>query len=255
MTDMQGALPFLDFNGVEVANAARTLSYLRGGLGSAYWELWPADVCSVLYRQLGGTCGTPDVFVSPASDPAPWYDATRPESGDFLGVYLTDISGYDSVIQRTVTPRPSGLGGGTLASEQNEPRVWKFDGYLASASCEGAEYGLEWLTYVLSAIGSGAGCDSCAASNMRVYLSCPPDDCSDDTIGEWYAYEAALTDGPHKTEFGFTCCDVVEIEFTITTGNPYLYKRPAVCLDPSVVGAVMPPIYDFCYWLTGVASH
>ena len=249
-----GPLPFLELNGLEIANTARTYEYIRNGLGTPNHHAGPGELCSVLYRQNGGTCGAPDTYDRPSTDPAPWYDALRPESADFLGLWLIDIGGYDSPIQRTVATRASGLGGGTFSAERNTPREWKFTGYLFSNSDEGAEYGFEWLTYALSSVGSGVGCSGCSVSQMRVFLSCPPDNCSDDTIGEWYAYEAALTLGPKEVQDNLTCRDAVLVEFTITCGNPYLYKVPAGCLPPEIVGAVMPPIYDFCYWLTGVAG-
>ncbi len=53
-----GPLPFLVLNGAELCNAARTISYLRGGLGntmSGRWELGAGQLCGVLYRQYGGT--------------------------------------------------------------------------------------------------------------------------------------------------------------------------------------------------------
>jgi hypothetical protein len=95
----QGPLPYLEWCGVEVANVARTLSYLRRGLGNTmqgHWILGGGEVCGVLYRLNGGDCLLPDVFVSPTADPAPWYDPDEPGAATFLGVILTDITGYDS---------------------------------------------------------------------------------------------------------------------------------------------------------------
>src|SRR5947209_6297333 len=108
-----GPLPFLDFCGVEISNAARTVAYLRAGLANTlqgHWELGPGGLCSVLYRLNGGTCITPEVFASPAADPAPWYDPLEPGAHDFLGFVLLDIEGYDSTLRRTVVPRIQGFG-------------------------------------------------------------------------------------------------------------------------------------------------
>jgi len=48
-----GPLPYLHACGVEVANAARVVEYLRNGLGDTmqgHWELGPGEVCRALYR-------------------------------------------------------------------------------------------------------------------------------------------------------------------------------------------------------------
>lgn len=233
-----GPLPYLAFSDVEVANAARTLAYLRRGLADTVqgrWELGPGDLCGVLNRLGGGSCAHPEVFIHPAVDPAPWYDPTEPGSSTFLGFNLLDIQGYDSTITRSATQRLAGLGGGTLSAQYRTPRVWKFRGAMISADDAGAEYGLRWLTSVLQT----PACDICTTGFVTVRLTCPPADCSDDSQGEWLSYEAALTDGPHEVEpFGpfavsdslAGCRDWVTVEFTITAGNPFLYKRPRVCL-------------------------
>jgi hypothetical protein len=36
--------------------------------------------------------------------------------------------------------------------------------------------------------------------DLTVRLVCPPDDCTDDSLGEWVSYEVALVDGPKETE-------------------------------------------------------
>jgi hypothetical protein len=125
----QGPLPYLEWCGVEVANVARTLSYLRRGLGNTmqgHWILGGGEVCGVLYRLNGGDCLLPDVFVSPTADPAPWYDPDEPGAATFLGVILTDITGYDSTISRPYDERIGGLGGAVFGGQVRKPRTWKF---------------------------------------------------------------------------------------------------------------------------------
>jgi hypothetical protein len=239
-----GPLQYLQFGNVEVANAARTLEYLRAGLGdskSGRWELGSGQPCSVLYRLNGGNCASPEVFKSPAADPAPWYDPLAYGSAAFLGLVLLDIQGYDSTIQRPITPRVGGLGGGIFAGQRRLPRVWKFRGALVNGSDAGAEYGLRWLTSILES----GGCDNCSTYSLRVRLSCPPANCSDDSQGEWTSYDAALVDGPHEVEKYAVggvpdaligCRDYVTVEFTVVAANPFLYKREQLCRAATTLG-------------------
>ena len=226
-----GPLPYLSVSGVEVANAARTLSYLRNGLGETlqgHWELGAGQLCDILYR----TPGTPAVFVSPAHDPAPWYDPAEPGSATFLGFVLLDLKGYDSTIYRPLTNRTQGLGGATFSQQQRYPRVWKFRAAMISSDDAGAEYGLRWLTHALET----TECDQCATGNLTVRLVCPPANGSNDTLGEWVSYDVVLTEGPTEvepysprsqsedTDVLAGCRDYVIVEFTLTAGNPFLYK-------------------------------
>lgn len=258
MSLAQGPLPYLDFCGTEIGNAARTVSYLQNGLADTMQGHWEVGdyCCSVLYR-LGGA---PQVFVSPAADPAPWYMASQPSSAKFLGVVLLDITGYDSTLTRVATPRIQGLGGGTFSGQRRNMRTWKFRAALISADDAGAEYGLRWLTNVLK---TGL-CDTCSTCDITVRLTCPPDNGSDDMAGEWKSYDVALTEGPTEVEKWapgggqdslFGCRDLVIVEWTMTAGNPFLYKRPVDCLAPEIIGNFDPcdDICDFLFGLPGEA--
>jgi hypothetical protein len=260
-----GPLPFLNFCGLEIANSARTLEYLRAGLGNTtfgHWEVGNGQLCSVLYRQNGGTCAVPDKYKTPALDPAPWYDAKEPGSSQFLGLALLDIQGWDSTLYRATAPRLTAMGGGTFGGQHRNLRPWKFRGVLVSSGDVGAEYGLRWLTDVLQA----SACDTCSTCSMSVRLTCPPADCSDDTQGEWFSYEVALIDGPHEVEpWGPSrmrtdsdvlagCRDYVTVEFTLAAGNPYLYKRPKACLSATMTQvSTCTDICDFLFGSPGQA--
>ncbi len=235
----QGPLPYLNVGGIEIANAARTLSYLRAGLGDTIkgvWELQAGDVCSVLYR-LGGS---PVTFVSPSADPAPWYDSSEPGASEFLGLILLDMKGYDSILTRSVTSRVDTFGGGQLGGQQRKPRVWNFRAALISNGDAGAEYGLRWLTHILI-----RPCVGCNGTYLKVRITCPPEDTFSDDQGEWTSYDVALTAGPTEVDpwgpgrrssqqdtLG-ACRDIAIIEFQLTAANPYLYKAAEACLASS----------------------
>lgn len=222
-----------------------------------HWILGDGDLCKILYRLNGGDCVNPPGFVSPAADPAPWYQPTLGESTSFLGMFMLGIQGYDSTIQRTVTPRVQGLGGGTFMQQSRQPRTWKFRAALVSADAAGADYGLRWLTNLLSTTPCGP-CDVC---DLTIRMFCPPDDCSDDDAGVRTSYDVALVDGPHEVEqfaprpgsLADTlagCRDLVVVEWTMAAGNPFLYHAAEPCLAAVTVGG-FPACNDFCDFFFG----
>lgn len=242
------------------ANAARFATFLtppdcssfpEGIQTTAVWEAINSD-----YE----TCMS---FISPVVDPAPWYDATEPGSADFLGLILLDLSGYDSVITRSVAQKMSGLGGGSLSRQYRIPRTWKFQAAMISSSDAGAEYGLRWLNHVLQA----SECDACSGCDVTVRLVCPADDGSDDSQGEWISYSCALTDGPRETDQYSPgvpsdtmggCRDVVIVEWTMVAENPWLYKAPVACSSGTITQIGDCDDYgDICEFLFGgfISSH
>lgn len=213
---MSGELPFIDLNGVEVANAYRTLAYLRRGLGGVKWQVPSLYPCGILAREIGGV----GPFTSPSVDPAPWYDAATPESAEFLGfVPKLDFQTIDA--KRSISQRFGGIGGGVIGVEQFAARGIKVTGMLIASSCAGLEYGRHWLYSKL-----GADCAGCSLGTLRVRESCPPEDGSNDTRGERIIYDAALVAGITRTDNGGDlCCDYDGLEFTLAGQSPYLYAR------------------------------
>jgi hypothetical protein len=254
MTCTESHLPmhsYLEVDGLELANGARTIQYIRNGLAGDSWSATGGCTCSVLWRELG--CDSEEeCFVSPAVDPAPWYDAAIPASADYLGILIPDLAAwFDGQAQRNVSPVISGLGGASLGPMFQTPRDLVTSGVLVAASAAGIEYGRRWLQNVMSRL-----CDPCALSQARIRSHCPPCDGLDDESGEWFVYDLGLTEGIKKTAGGPTpppgCGDRLNVEFTLLAGNPYLYKRDVTCLaeTPLNPDACSPDCIDFCRWLT-----
>lgn len=243
---------YLELNGVEIANGARTNEYIRRGLAGPFWQVGSECDCSVLWREYA--CASPELcFVSPAVDPAPWYSAAIPASAKFLGVLIPDLHAwFDGLAQRAVTPRASGLGGASIGPMHDDPRPLLTEGWLVAEDAAGIEYGRRWLQYVL-----GQACDPCNLATARIRSHCPPENASDDTEGEWLVYEVGLTLGVKYTGGTSTpggnlwgCENMMAVGWTLETGIPYLYKRDTVCAS----GTLNPEgcsvdCLDFCHWL------
>lgn len=242
-------------DGVEVSNGARTTQYLRTGQGGLGFQVGPAGGgcdCSVQWRGLG--CETQEeCFISPAEDPAPWYDPDVPASGEFLGMLVPDMRAwFNGLAQHNVTARLSGLGGASIGPLHQLERDLQTEATLCASTQRGVEYGRRWLQQVLSRF-----CDPCHLSVAELRSSCPPCDGSDDEEGQWFVYETALTAGhtiavtPPAGGGPIGCQQIMPISLTLTAGNPYLYKLPIVCasgsLNPENCG---PDCLSFCHWFS-----
>jgi hypothetical protein len=250
---------FLELDGVEVSNGARTIQYLRNGLGSDKWQVGEGCACAALVEEVCPSAASAEqCFTSPAADPAPWYDAAQPESADFLGVLIKDVRPwFDGQAARNTTPRISGLGGASIGPLHPTPRQLQTPATLIASSCAGIEYGRRWLQAKLTAL-----CDPCALSVARIRSYCPSEE-EDLTAGEWLVYEVGLVSGMTETlqsdAFGTAsfqggddgCCDFVEGSLTLLAGNPYLYKREVVCTESTSLNpeACAADCLDFCHWL------
>lgn len=245
---------FLYWNGGEVANGARTLAYMTLGdvAGDCAPKFQVSDGCPC-WVQKNEAVGNDGIFYGPAIDPAPWYDAAHPESAEFLGVLFdhdSERSLFDGLATRSVTPRIGGLTGATIGPAKLQPRTWKVQAWLISATCAGAEYGRRWLFDQL-----GANCSPCALGTMRVRSLCPPCDGTDNHRGEWYIYDVGLIDGPTYTgPVDPDCCCVEGVTFTLTAGNPYLYQAPVICASGQPVVSPGTSCMDFDDWFCAVPA-
>lgn len=226
---------YLWFNGVEVSNAARTLAYMRSAAAGDCQPKFEVGAGCVCWIQTAETQGPGGSFISPADDLAPWWDSAHPESAEFLGVFIdwdSERSFFDGLASRTVTARLGGLTGAQIGPARLDPRIWKIKGTMIAASCAGMEWGRRWLANTMS----GTGCDPCVLGELRVRSSCPPCDGSDNDQGLWYAYEAALTDGPkYAGAVDPDCCCAADFTMEVTCGNPYLYKPPVLCAEATAL--------------------
>lgn len=243
-----GAQPWLMYDGVEIANLGRIRNYAtRLSPNLVQWGCPPNEI---VYRASGGR----DVFESPSTDPAPWYDPVYPESADFYGVCLEPL--LDVPWDRPVTDL---IGNGAfLGPLRLKAKTVVATGFLMATTARGMEYGKRWLT------ARTKGCTGCQyGADLDLYLSTPPLDGSNDAVGRWQLRRV----GVQAIEFvpgDFP--ELAGVTITFAAGDPMLYKAPRIVVpfqtlpfstvdgtcvpfkdwwcgepDPSVLAQITPP--------------
>lgn len=239
---MPKAEPYLLLGGAELLNSLRTLTYLRRGLGGARYEVrlarpltpeagysdtygdeyeadpyWPGNL--LCYCALLDT----GPFVSPAMDPAPWYDSSRPESGDFFGI-LGDVT-IGEVAVRSASPRSSG--GATIGRQRLRPRILQFRGIMHAASPAAMAYAERWLSQRLAGDAEG-----CVEAEAELLLACPPDDAAEPESYLRHLIEVGLVDGPvFEGVSDIGQCFAQAVSFQLAAGSPWLRAPAEDCIE------------------------
>lgn len=225
-------------NGVELWNNQRTTDYLRGnpvaglaGLALPTTTVTPWSGCDYAYELF---CDPPLVenafrYTTPANDDAPWYDSGVPESGEFAGLFVTEVVGFDSVVERSVAQ--GAIRGSSLGPLRLSGRTITVTGWLRAGSCCGAEYGLRWLAEALI---QSTACADCAIGEMFMLKCCPTVDCPDAMDYLRYLERVGLVDGPKVVDRMGTCCAScgytnLKVQFTLVSESPYLFSEVDWC--------------------------
>lgn len=220
----QRVQPSLTLNGVEVLNGYRTWRYVNllavPGLNAAA----EGCICPALLRDLGSP-----TFVSPAADPAPWYDGTA-SAADFLGAILTDVEGLDASMVTRGDEELAG-DGARLARQRTGPFRLTFRAWLVARTDDGMAYGRLWLANRL------ASCAACDVSSATVRLACPPDNGSDDTRAKYTVYGLGLTAGLAPTDRPevVECPYLLSVEWEMVAEDGYLYTDPVASLASRIL--------------------
>lgn len=225
----------------EVWSSLRTSTYLQT-VGSPFTSGASWCSCPTLTRRMLDPDGeaAPAAYDTPATDPAPWYDADVADSGRFLGFLPLSMTGLDdSPRARNIT---NGVGGGgVFGPSRTLPRTITVTGLLIGTSCCAVDYGLHWLAESL------AGCtgDSCDGDCVEMFNCCP------DTSMTRAAFLAqhrrsyrrvALMSGPNVTDrvgTGGSCAagtcgangDILQVEFVLTAATPWPWTDETPLLD------------------------
>lgn len=203
---------------MEIANDARSFAYgqFYGMPNSTFSSGCPCEAYD-------------EGYVDIVSDPAPWYDATRPDSEDFLGFYAHSIE-EDTVQGRTVVA--GGGVGSSVMPERLRHRNLFFSGLMLATSERGMNYGRSWLR---EALRGNCANDGTASDQLLVLPSCPPpEDMAYDDATPWFRtlYNVGLVDGPVYQKSGNApWWYIQEAAFTLTAGIPWLYHDETRVLD------------------------
>lgn len=233
---------YLVIGDIEISNVARTLSYLQAGLGGGDFRVFrdPADIYAPIFARNADVA-----YVSPAFDPAPWYDSSSPESGEFFGLILDRPGALDSVSTREYASVGGRIGGAAFGQETNAPRVFEFTGTLCASTVAGREWGFRWLANVLS-----SACDPCSLADLGIYSHMPQ---SDPDEGYWIFHRVAETSGIREVG-AYSRPTILDVAFTVVAGNPLLYRSQDQLLLPEVLNPSGQPggaCIDFCEWIDG----
>lgn len=224
--------------GVEISNIMRTLSYVKEGLAGGSFNPTLGDVPGELSDHCEACYDGP--YEHPAEDPAPWYEDTRPESADFLGLIANQIT-VDDVAYRRVEPQ-AGMGG-SLGPLEFDPRKISVKGVLVANGRAGMNYGKRWLAEALTGAycgnGNVTGGDSVPnvhtatiGDDLEILPACPTTDQAD--WDRWFRTLKNVTlsevpqYAPPRSGHG---CLIEEVQFEFTAGNPFLFGEPEAIAD------------------------
>lgn len=160
---------YLALAGAEIANVARTESYMRHLLpGFSVPRAIETDGLDLMLGDTGG-------YRSPALDPAPWYSEHRPASARFLGFYPTSISGIEDT-ERSMQRTELIDDGAVFGKPRRMSKEFRVKGVLVAEDGEGLDAGFRWLKGALAGSGCGGDEGNCVGDSL-CYLGFLPQFC------------------------------------------------------------------------------
>lgn len=247
------------FGCIDFANNSRTIAYINWACSTGRFQgaVPPVNwICTC-----NGDNASPDMtaFSNPIDDNVCWYDPLIPESADFLGIVIRKVSGIRaSSFSRELI---DGINGGTILQKPLvKGKQFAFEVYIYATSCEGMDYGFEWMRRVLednTGCPKSSSCSSCEGQELTLRVHCPDGFVCDDGT------PCVDDDGLHKfitagTVDGFTlvedeyplgrqnCCTARVATFTIATESPYSF---AINRSNGCTMSVNDHSYERCFFL------
>lgn len=181
-------------------------------------------------------------FTNPGNDNAPWVDPEQPASYGFLGLVLTDITGWDTTETRSLDQAASGRGG-ILGPQMMAPRHLTAKGFLVAQNCASMEYGRRWLADALA----GELCPGCDSLYADILPLCG----AADETPRRRLYDAGLEELSVDTSDPVSCCYVTPVAFTLAIADPYIFTVPEVVIADQVLAPLADdtPAVPFETWL------
>lgn len=230
-------------NGTEVWNTTRLQAYLTN-VGSPFDGGPGICTCPTLTAEVLGD----EPYTTPDAEagPAPWYDPAVPESAEFLGFLPLTVAGADDNPRRRSVSNAVG-GGGVFGPTREQPRNIVVTGVLIGFTCCGAQYGMQFLSELLS----GCTGDTCDGDCFAMYNCCPDEGLTPEQFNAVHRRtfrRTSLVEGPTETgrrstgDCGRSSCaagaELIEVEFVLVAASPWAWTDPIPVLE------VTPPIAD-----------
>lgn len=218
---------YLALGGEELANSSRTVAHMTPTAPTSDGEISTAIQCACdftisyddTWTGLQAALGDAP-YILPN---APWYDAARPASEEFAGIWIMDAGGFDSVpIQRTV--EEAICAGGAANRHRDMSRTLTFSAVLMACTNAGARYGLNWLACQLRTANARGGTD------LAFYTAHPEDTAAPASSLTRELHSVVLTQSPTVVErMGLSNgaphrqASVFRVEWEMVATDPYLY--------------------------------
>lgn len=238
---------------VEFANNERTLAYHRWACAN---NLYPAGCVPEILELCACPADSPEEpFTNPIDDEVCWYDPAAPESSEFLGIIILNRPVKNSTFSREVSD--GFIQGSILNRPTIKGRSFVFEVLLLATSCEGMDYGKEWLRGLLEdapCTSQGSQCQSCFGRRMSLRKNCPDGTPTDSGIHEWFSVGLVdgIADSDDSSDSRRCCCAIQPITFTMQSESPFSNSPlPTVICDIDAD----PDAFSTCYnWTTGCAD-
>jgi hypothetical protein len=205
---------YLSIGGVEILNGARATAYVQKFLPKLQVK------CTDSTEGLGSALGH-SPYVSPATDKAPWYKATRPQTARFYGLFPGKISGLrDST--RTVELTELAGDGAIHSLPRHGSKEIRVVALALAADREALDDGLTWLRDVLGA-NCAEGTFGCTGRELAGLTALPESRMAASSMWRTF-HRVEVIDGPKITkEFPDRAGAAVQVEFLISAGIPWAF--------------------------------
>lgn len=238
--------------GQEVWNLARLQAYLAN-VGTPFSTGPDICNCEMLTPEILGESFP--AYQTPALDPAPWFDPDHAVTAEYLGFLPLSVRGVDDNPRgRTVTNAVGG--GGVFGPSRALPRTITVTGIIIGTTCCGAEFGMHYLSEVLSGCSGGL----CEGDCFEMYNCCPEGE--ELTPAQFNAAHrrtfrrTALVSGPTEVRRdGTGACargncaaggDIITVEFVLVAATPWAWTDLMPILDVGLPNPETSPCIDWC---------
>lgn len=246
-------------NGQEAWNQQRLQAYLvnvgspfdSGPVICACDTLTPANLGAV---DADGAPVTAYTRPDDPDQPAPWYDPAVPASAEFLGFMPLTVTGTNTNPRGRAVTNAVG-GGGVFGPVRVLPRTMTVQGVLVGTSCCGVDYGMWYMSELLS----GCTGDACDGGCFEMFDCCPSEVLTKAQLDAQHRRtfrRTSLVSGPTEVaRAGTGTCargacqggDLVTIEFVLTAATPWPWTDPTPVLDVPFPDPDEGACVDWCF--------